>query len=118
MTIFLHTDEALRTLEPRGDLAPPLATTEDRMPTWGKTLHREPDGSVTTGFWRCEPGSSRWDFHDRSEVIHVLDGVMHVTREGEDAVTLSAGMAAAFPKGWRGTWVIEQTISKFFVIYR
>ena len=119
MTKVLDLREALESLEPRGPLALPTAVALDApMQTWAKTLHAESDGSLTSGFWKCEPGRSRWDFHDRSEMIYVLDGVMHVQEDGGSVVTLTAGKSAAFPKGWSGIWTIDSTIVKFFVITR
>ena len=119
MTKVLDFREALESMEPRGPLALPLGVALDEpMQTWAKPLHAEADNSLVTGFWKCEPGRSRWEFHDRSEMIYVLEGVMHVQEDGGSVVTLKAGTSAAFPKGWSGIWTIESTIVKFFVITR
>lgn len=119
MTTALTTAHALENLEQRGPLAAPVAVALDApMQTWSKVLYAEPDNSQVSGYWRCEPGRSRWEFTDRSEVILILDGVMHVEQDGGAAVRLGAGESAAFPRGWKGIWTIEQTLSKFFVITR
>lgn len=119
MLHFPNVSELRASLEPRGPLQLPTAVAlENPMQTSGKTLYAAPDNSIVSGLWQCEPGKSAWHFADRGELIHVLDGVMHVQEEGGERVTLRAGSAAAFPKGWKGTWEIEATIFKFFTIYR
>ena len=119
MHFFANVNELRASLEPRGPLSLPAATAlGNPMQTWGKTLFTEADSSIVSGLWQCEPGQSFWNFSDRGEVIHVLSGVMHVQEEGGERVTLRAGSAAAFPKGWKGNWDIEETIFKFFTIYR
>lgn len=119
MTVTLNQQSWLQNPGAPEWLEPPTATPlQEPMGTWTQILHAEPDGSVVAGFWRCEPGLSRWDFSDRSEVIQVLGGVMHVHQDGGERLTLREGSAAAFPRGWTGTWEIEAAISKFFTIYR
>jgi uncharacterized protein len=73
---------------------------------------------VTSGTWECEPGASRWEFLTRGEVIYVLSGSMTVQRDGEEAVTLTAGSSAIFELGWQGVWTVHETLRKVFVVYR
>lgn len=72
---------------------------------------------IRSGVWEAKPGLSRWEFTDRGEVIHVLEGRMVVTEDGGEPVTLEPGSAAFFPLGWKGTWEIQEMIRKFFVVY-
>lgn len=75
------------------------------------------DSRILSGVWEAEPGLSRWEFLERGEVIHVLEGRMIVTEDGGQPVTLEAGTAGFFPIGWQGTWEIKERIRKFFVIF-
>lgn len=75
------------------------------------------DSRIMSGIWEAEPGLSRWEFLERGEAIHVLQGRMVVTKDGGEAVSLEAGTAAVFPIGWKGTWEIKERIRKFFVIF-
>ena len=75
------------------------------------------DQRILSGVWEAEPGLSRWEFLERGEAIHVLEGRMVVTRDGGEPVTVEAGNAAIFPIGWQGTWEIQERIRKFFVIF-
>ncbi|MEE6169917.1 MULTISPECIES: cupin domain-containing protein [unclassified Mycolicibacterium] len=75
------------------------------------------DHGIRSGVWEAQPGLSRWEFIDRGEIIHVLEGRMIVTQDGGSPVTLEAGSAAFFPIGWTGTWEIQERIRKFFVVY-
>lgn len=75
------------------------------------------DHGVRSGVWEAQPGLSRWEFTERGEAIHVLEGRMVITQDGAAPVTLEAGSAAFFPVGWKGTWEIQERIRKFFVVY-
>ena len=75
------------------------------------------DHGIRSGVWEAQPGLSRWEFTERGEIIHVLEGRMIVTQDGGSPVTLEAGSAAFFPIGWKGTWEIQERIRKFFVVY-
>lgn len=119
MTISMASAAGIEQLASRGDLAPPSATSlTGPTPTWAKLLYNAPNGKLTTGYWRCDPGQSRWEFTERGEVIHVFSGRMTVLEDGGEPVEIGPGDDAAFPMGWVGTWTIHETITKFFVIYR
>lgn len=83
--------------------------------TWGDGIHANVERGVTTGYWRCAPGTSTWDFSEATEVVYIIDGSLTVQREGEDAQTFGPGTAVAFPQGWKGTWKITETLTKFYV---
>lgn len=72
------------------------------------------DGKLQSGVWECEPGTSRWEFLTRAEVIYVVAGRMTVTRDGEQPVDLTPGTSAVFPIGWTGTWVVTEKLRKVF----
>ena len=89
-----------------------------QITTRARTLSEDLDGRIKTGTWECEVGTSRWEFVDRGEFIHVLSGSMVCTEDGQEPVELTAGSTAVFPLGWRGEWDVRQTLRKVFTIYR
>jgi uncharacterized cupin superfamily protein len=76
------------------------------------------DGKILCGTWECAVGASRWEFLDRGEFIHVLNGRMIVQADGGDPVELTAGTSAVFPLGWCGTWTVTETLRKVFTVFR
>ncbi|MEV5078751.1 cupin domain-containing protein [Streptomyces sp. NPDC056159] len=118
MALTINTNTALATLAPNGHLSEPTATVlGNPIATWSKDLYTNEAGTLTTGFWRASPGTSRWEFAEHGEVIHVLGGRMTVHQDDSEPQDLGPGDVAAFPIGWRGTWTIYETLSKFYVIY-
>ena len=73
---------------------------------------------VISGVWESDPGTSRWEFLTRGEIIHVVAGRMTVRRDGEDAVEITAGTTAYFPIGWCGVWTVHETLRKVYVVYK
>ncbi|MET3143871.1 MULTISPECIES: cupin domain-containing protein [unclassified Arthrobacter] len=99
-------------------LGAPLAEVlGDEIPTRIAIPFTSDDSRILSGVWEAEPGLSRWEFLERGEAIHVLEGRMVVTEDGAEPITLEAGTAAIFPIGWQGTWEIQERIRKFFVIF-
>jgi uncharacterized protein len=86
--------------------------------TRSQLLFTSPDEKMISGTWECEPGSSRWEFLQRGEFIHVLKGRMTVERDGEAPVELTAGSTAVFELGWCGTWTVHETLRKVFVVFK
>lgn len=90
----------------------------EEIPVRSSVEFTSEDDRILSGVWEAEPGLSRWEFTERGEVIHVLEGSMTVTPDGGEPETLVAGSAAVFPLGWQGTWEVHEQIRKFFVVYR
>ena len=99
-------------------LAPPTAVAEGEVTTRSLVAFTSEDEKVLAGTWECEPGTSRWEFLERGEAIHVLSGRMTVQRDGEPAEEVGAGTSAVFPIGWCGVWTVHETLRKTYVIYR
>lgn len=76
------------------------------------------DGKVIAGVWECEPGSSRWEFDTRGELITVLSGRMTVQEDDGEAAEIVAGATAYFPIGWHGVWTVHETLRKVYVVYK
>ena len=74
-----------------------------------------PVNTAEAGLWECEPGSFRCQVKN-AEVMHLLAGRCTFTPEGVKTLSLSAGDTLYVPADTRGTWVIEDTVRKVYVI--
>lgn len=111
-------DLATSDLEDWGPLELPLAAPLGApMPTHGRSLYENADGSLSTGTWECGPGESRWDFTENGEFIHVLSGSMTCVEDDGTITEVTPGSTVVFPRGWSGTWTIHQTLRKVYVIF-
>jgi len=112
------TDIARDDLEEK-PLAPPSA-----QPLSGEILVRSrvefanDDRTIISGVWESDPGTSRWEFLTRGEIVHILSGVIVVQRDDEEPVELTGGSSAFFPIGWTGTWTVVEPVRKFYVVYK
>ncbi len=96
------------------DWGPLAGATGPEMLTRGLTFWKE--GGHEAGVWECAPGPSRWKL-ETHEFVQIVAGRMTVTPDGGEPAVVSAGDAAVFPRGWSGTWQIEETIRKVYVIF-
>ena len=96
------------------DWGPLDEATGEPMQTSGTTLWS--DGDQEVGFWECTPGPSYWTL-ETHEAIHILSGRMTVTPDGGAPRDIGPGDCAVFPRGWRGTWQIHETIRKLYVLF-
>ena len=94
------------------------ATSEDTpMQTHGLTMWTGPEGSgQETGIWQCTAGPSYW-VQEENEFIYLLSGSLTVTPDGGKPATFGAGDSAMFPRGWRGTWDLHETVRKVYAIF-
>ncbi|MGP6170091.1 cupin domain-containing protein [Microbacterium sp. A204] len=74
--------------------------------------------TIISGTWESDPGTSRWEFLTRAEIVHILSGAMTVQRDDEEPVDLTAGSVAYFPLGWTGVWTVTEPLRKFYVVYK
>lgn len=100
-------------------LAPPSAEPlSGEILVRGRVEFATDDKSIISGVWESDPGTSRWEFLTRGEIVHILSGRMRVTRDGGEPVDLIGGSVAYFPIGWTGTWDVIEPVRKFYVVYR
>lgn len=52
----------------------------EQILTRSRVYFTSDNGHIMVDTWECESGSSRWEFLERAEVIHVLAGRMSVRR--------------------------------------
>jgi uncharacterized protein len=105
-------DAATATLKDTGTLS---EATGEPMYTSSFTLWEDGSGAES-GIWECTAGPSRWDLQT-NEFIQIVSGRMTVTRDGEEPIEIGPGDSAVFAKGWGGTWDIQETIRKIYVIF-
>jgi uncharacterized protein len=94
------------------------ATSQDTpMQVHGLTMWTGPEGSgQETGVWQCTAGPSYW-VQEENEFIYLLSGSLTVTPDGGKPATFGAGDSAMFPRGWRGTWDLHETVRKVYVLF-
>ena len=87
------------------------------MQVHGLTMWSGPeDSGQETGIWQCTAGPSYW-VQEENEFIYVLSGSLTVTPDGGKPSTFGAGDCAMFPRGWRGTWDLHETVRKVYVLF-
>ncbi|WP_164512833.1 cupin domain-containing protein [Leucobacter chromiireducens] len=117
MTQHVRVSEVFERIPAAGPLGAPLGIPVSGEPqTWLEEFTSDAERGIHTGFWRCDPGLSEWDFVEMGEVIHVLAGRLVATERGGEPVELGPGDVASFPRGWRGTWEILEPLEKFYVM--
>jgi uncharacterized protein len=94
------------------------ATSPDSpMQVHGLTMWTGPEGSgQESGIWQCTAGPSYW-VQEENEFIYLLSGSLTVTPDGGKPATFGAGDSAMFPRGWRGTWDLHETVRKVYVVF-
>lgn len=74
-------------------------------------LHTSPTGGVSMNYWDCTAGRFNWSY-GTDEMIQILEGEVHVTREDGRTVTLRAGDTAHFPPGSTAVWEVPEYVRK------
>ena len=83
--------------------------------TSGVVLHKGPGGESETGIWICTPGY--WNCHvTRDEFCHFLLGRCTYTHESGEVIEVVPGTVAFFPRDWKGTCRVHETIRKVYMI--
>lgn len=80
------------------------------------TLNVWQSGSTATGVWECGPGTFTADRSQQMEVCTILTGSATVTGTGGDVAHVGPGSLLVLPAGWQGTWVVEETVRKTYVL--
>ena len=72
-------------------------------------------GNLIAGTWECEPGTMELDL-DITEFCHLLKGHWVLTSESGQVTDIKAGDSWIFPKGWKGTAEVVETVRKVYMI--
>ncbi|HEY7750361.1 MAG TPA: cupin domain-containing protein [Aestuariivirgaceae bacterium] len=88
---------------------------EGESRTSGIVISRNSDGSSECGIWECTPGY--WKCHvTNDEFCHFLSGRCTYVHESGEVIEIVANTAAFFPKHWKGTCRVHETVRKVYMI--
>lgn len=88
---------------------------EGESHTSGQVLYKGPNGESECGLWICTPG--KWDCHvTKDEFCHFLEGRCTYVHVSGDVIEVAPDTAAFFPKDWKGTCTVHETIKKVYMI--
>ena len=107
-------DAAPETLEltVRGPRTPALAGTPVESV---HVLHSDAGGR--SGIWECTPGSFDSARIGDTELMHFLAGAGTITTADGTVHEIRPGVVLVAPDGWRGTWMIRETVRKVYTIW-
>jgi uncharacterized protein len=66
------------------------------------------------GIWASEPGTVRFDSYPFDELCVIVEGRLILRSDGEDEV-FAEGDVFLVREGWRGDWIMEERLKKFYV---
>jgi len=69
--------------------------------------------NLYAGTWECGPGTLKLDL-DLMEFCHVLSGHWILTSESGQVTDVKGGDSFIFPKGWKGTAEVIETVRKVY----
>jgi uncharacterized protein len=72
------------------------------------------DGRISTHLWDCTAGRFRWIF-GVDEIVHILDGEVHVTDHEGRTATLRTGDVGHFALGSHTVWDVPDYVRKLAV---
>ena len=72
---------------------------------------------VSAGVWVCTPGKTLDNDTPRDEICTIISGKVGVVNNDDDKEEVyTAGDSFFVPKGANTTWIIYETVSKFWMI--
>ncbi|MEM9621325.1 MAG: cupin domain-containing protein [Pseudomonadota bacterium] len=72
-------------------------------------------GNLAAGTWECEPGKLKIDL-DLTEFCHLLKGHWILTSDSGLVTEIKAGDSWVFPRGWKGTGEVIETVRKVYMV--
>ncbi|ANY89239.1 MULTISPECIES: cupin domain-containing protein [Pseudomonas] len=109
ITQFKHTGSV--PLESSTPVAVPLS---EPVAVTSVTCVERNDG-VETGIWECTPGRWRRQIVQQ-EFCHFIKGRCTFTPDGGEPLLIEAGDAVMLPANSTGTWDIQETVRKTYVL--
>jgi hypothetical protein len=74
-------------------------------------ITRSADGLISTHLWDCSAGRFRWFFWT-DEIVHILEGEVHIDDEAGQAFVLRTGDVAHFAQGTTAVWDVPDYVRK------
>ncbi|RJG09207.1 cupin domain-containing protein [Pseudomonas cavernicola] len=96
------------------DSAPVAVPLSEPVAIASTTSVERPDG-VETGIWECTPGRWRRQIVQQ-EFCHFIQGRCTFTPDGGEPLQIQAGDALMLPANSTGTWDIQETVRKTYVL--
>ena len=97
------------------DWGPVAGMIEGQSRASGVLLYQGDEGGAESGIWICTPGL--WKCHvTRDEMCHFLEGRCTYVHESGEVVDIQPDTAIFFPKGWKGTCRVDETVRKVYMI--
>ncbi|MGE0845586.1 MAG: cupin domain-containing protein [Flavobacteriaceae bacterium] len=84
------------------------------MPQWRTWLSMREHGN-SSGRWESTPGAWTMNY-DKWEFCAVLSGSGRITPLGGEPIELKAGSTLTIRPGFRGTWEVDETMTKYFFV--
>ena len=75
------------------------------------------DGAAQSGLWEVTPGAFAAENDGFAEYMHILEGLGMVLSDDGSTLELRPGVKFITRSGWRGRWVVTETIRKIYVIW-
>jgi uncharacterized cupin superfamily protein len=69
------------------------------------------DGQTSSCIWDCTAGTFHWYF-TVEEIVHILDGEVHVTDDAGATITLRAGDVGHFALNSHSVWHVPEYVRK------
>ena len=71
--------------------------------------------NLFAGTWECEPGTLKIDL-DLMEFCQLLQGHWILTSESGQGAEVKAGDSWVFPRGWKGSGEVVETVRKVYLV--
>lgn len=73
-------------------------------------------GTLRLGVWECTPGRFASE-RATTEIFEVLKGSATLIGTDGTRTDVGPGDHAVTPKGWKGEWIVHETIRKIFIVH-
>ena len=74
------------------------------------------NGTLRVGVWECTPGRFSSE-RATTEIFEVLKGSATLIGADGTGTDVGPGDHAVTPKGWKGEWIVHETIRKIFIVH-
>lgn len=110
----------MRMIDPSLPASEPASPPADRLISGNpvglaRTDYESPDGRFSAGVWTCTPG--RWRIaYDENEYCRILSGKGALIGRDGTLSPIGPGDEFIVPAGFVGEWLVEETMTKTWVI--
>jgi uncharacterized cupin superfamily protein len=98
------------------ELGPRAGATAGTPVEYGLAIHD--DGIARSGVWECTPGEFPSQRDGITEVMTILSGEGTLHDEDGTERAVRPGAVIVVTDGWRGRWVIRETVRKTYTVVK